>query len=177
MSTSIVFNGIGYSIPLSGDSYGDDLSNYLVAIASGALQKTGGTFTLSGEINFGASYGLKLPYIKSQASNPSSSGVVRLGNTESVSWRNAANNADISLNVNASDKLTYNSIELVDLSSTQTLTNKTLTNPVLSSPTGLTKSDVGLSNVDNTSDATKNAAAVTLTNKTIDASSIDGGTW
>lgn len=36
-----------------------------------------------------------------------------------------------------------------------------------SSLTGLTKSDVGLGNVDNTSDATKNAAAVTLTNKTI----------
>ena len=32
----------------------------------------------------------------------------------------------------------------------------------------LTKSDVGLSAVDNTSDATKNAASVTLTNKTID---------
>jgi hypothetical protein len=32
---------------------------------------------------------------------------------------------------------------------------------------GLVKADVGLSNVDNTSDATKNAAAVTLTNKTI----------
>jgi hypothetical protein len=33
----------------------------------------------------------------------------------------------------------------------------------------LTKSDVGLGNVDNTSDATKNAAVATLTNKTIDA--------
>ncbi len=49
----------------------------------------------------------------------------------------------------------------------QTLTNKTLTAPVINSPTGLTKSDVGLSNVDNTSDATKNAASVTLTNKTL----------
>ncbi|MGB4761862.1 MAG: hypothetical protein WBP12_00730 [Candidatus Saccharimonas sp.] len=35
----------------------------------------------------------------------------------------------------------------------------------------LTKSDVGLANVDNTSDATKNSATATLTNKTI-----DGGT-
>jgi hypothetical protein len=35
----------------------------------------------------------------------------------------------------------------------------------------LDKTAVGLSNVDNTSDATKNAASVTLTNKTIDASS------
>jgi hypothetical protein len=48
---------------------------------------------------------------------------------------------------------------------TQTLTNKTIT-----SPSGLTKSDVGLGNVDNTSDATKNSASVTLTNKTISGS-------
>lgn len=35
----------------------------------------------------------------------------------------------------------------------------------------LTKSDVGLGNVDNTSDATKNSASATLTNKTISGSS------
>lgn len=51
---------------------------------------------------------------------------------------------------------------------TQTLTNKTLTSPVINTPTGIVKGDVGLGNVDNTSDATKNSAAVTLTNKTID---------
>src|SRR5205823_3422126 len=34
--------------------------------------------------------------------------------------------------------------------------------------------DVGLGNVDNTSDATKNAASVTLTNKSIDASQLTG---
>ncbi len=54
---------------------------------------------------------------------------------------------------------------------TQTLTNKTLTSPVINTPTGITKADVGLGNVDNTSDATKNAASATLTNKTIDGSS------
>lgn len=57
-------------------------------------------------------------------------------------------------------------------SSTETQTNKTLTSPTLNSPvintpTGIVKGDVGLGNVDNTSDATKNSAAVTLTNKTI----------
>jgi len=56
------------------------------------------------------------------------------------------------------------------LTGTETLTNKTLTAPVINSPTGIVKSDVGLGNVDNTSDATKNAASVALTNKTIDAS-------
>jgi len=39
-------------------------------------------------------------------------------------------------------------------------------------PHGVTKAQVGLSNVDNTSDSQKNSAAVTLTNKTI-----DGGTY
>lgn len=51
--------------------------------------------------------------------------------------------------------------------STETMTNKTLTSPVINTPTGIVKGDVGLGNVDNTSDATKNAAAVTLTNKTL----------
>jgi hypothetical protein len=58
--------------------------------------------------------------------------------------------------------------ELVTTDGTQTLTNKTLTSPSISTPTGLVKGDVGLGNVDNTSDATKNAATATLTNKTID---------
>lgn len=40
-------------------------------------------------------------------------------------------------------------------SGTQTLTNKTLTSPVINTPTGITKSDVGLSNVNNTTDALK----------------------
>lgn len=57
---------------------------------------------------------------------------------------------------------------VVGTTDTQTLTNKTLTSPVINTPTGITKADVGLGNVDNTSDATKNAATATLTNKTID---------
>jgi hypothetical protein len=50
---------------------------------------------------------------------------------------------------------------------TTTFTNKTLTAPVINSPTGIVKGDVGLGNVDNTSDATKDAAVATLTNKTL----------
>ena len=58
---------------------------------------------------------------------------------------------------------------LVSATSTQTLTNKTLTSPAINTPTGIVKGDVGLGNVDNTSDATKDAATATLTNKSIDA--------
>jgi len=47
---------------------------------------------------------------------------------------------------------------LVGRASTDTLTNKTLTSPVINSPTGIVKGDVGLGNVDNTSDDTKQTA-------------------
>jgi hypothetical protein len=53
------------------------------------------------------------------------------------------------------------------LTGVETLTNKTLTSPVINTPTGIVKGDVGLGNVDNTSDATKNSATATLTNKTL----------
>lgn len=46
-----------------------------------------------------------------------------------------------------------------------------LTSPVINTPTGSTKADVSLGNVDNTSDATKNSATATLTNKTISGAS------
>jgi hypothetical protein len=49
------------------------------------------------------------------------------------------------------------------LTGTQTLTNKTLTSPVINTPTGITKSDVGLANVDNTSDANKPISTATQT--------------
>jgi hypothetical protein len=59
------------------------------------------------------------------------------------------------------------STTLVGTDATQTLTNKTLTSPAINTPTGIVKGDVGLGSVDNTSDATKNSASATLTNKTI----------
>lgn len=57
----------------------------------------------------------------------------------------------------------------VTLNGEETLTNKTLTSPVINTPTGIVKGDVGLGDVDNTSDATKDAATATLTNKTLTA--------
>jgi len=57
--------------------------------------------------------------------------------------------------------------DVVTLADAQSLSNKILVTPAISSPTGLVKADVGLGNVDNTSDATKDAAVATLTNKTL----------
>lgn len=309
MSTTVSVSGTSFSVPSEGDSnWGTDVTNLLIRLSdsSKVLQNTTTTFTLQNELNLGATYGLKLPYIKSTAVNPASSGLIRLGNAESVKWRNAANSADLDLTVNASNVLQFGGVTLalagnasivnadispsaaiaysklnlassivnadvsasaaiaysklnlatsivnadisasasiaysklnlatsivnadiapsaaialsklaaltvsrvvqtnsstgvleassvtntelgylsgvtsslqtqlnstVTLTGTQTLTNKTLTSPVINSPTGIVKADVGLSNVDNTSDATKNSASVVLTNK-----DFDGGT-
>lgn len=72
------------------------------------------------------------------------------------------------LTTHISDTATHGATgAVVGTTNTQTLTNKTLTSPVINSPTGIVKGDVGLGNVDNTSDATKDAAVATLTNKTL----------
>lgn len=65
------------------------------------------------------------------------------------------------------DKLSGIGSKVDGISDANTLTNKTIVSPVITTPTGIVKADVGLSNVDNTSDATKNAATATLTNKTL----------
>jgi hypothetical protein len=53
--------------------------------------------------------------------------------------------------------------DVATLAGTETLTNKTLTSPVINTPTGITKTDVGLANVDNTSDANKPVSTATQT--------------
>lgn len=64
--------------------------------------------------------------------------------------------------------------QVVGIAATQTLTNKTLTSPVINTPTGIVKGDVGLGNVDNTSDATKNSAVASLTNKKLGSLTSNG---
>lgn len=111
MATTVTVAGSSYSIPAEGDSnYATDLTNFFIQIATSTkvLQVSSSNFPITQDVSFGSSYGLKLQYLKSQATNPAASGQVRLGNTESVSWRNAANNADLGLSVNASDVLEFN---------------------------------------------------------------------
>ena len=71
MALPVTFNGVSYSIPEVGDNdWGDNVTDYLVAIASGALQKTGGSFTLTAAVDFGATHGLKSVSYTSKAASP-----------------------------------------------------------------------------------------------------------
>jgi hypothetical protein len=109
MAISILFNGVVYSVPETGDeSWGEDLTTYFVAIPQGALQKTGGSFTLTADVNFGATYGLLSKYFSTRTTAPGSTGLVRLAKTDVITWRNNANSGDLSLAINGSDALTFN---------------------------------------------------------------------
>lgn len=115
MSQNIVFNGVVYTIPATGDdSWGQSTSDYLIAIPQGALQKSGGIFTLSADVNFGANFGLLSKYFTTRTVLPATSGILRLSIADIIAWRNNANSANLDLAVNASDQLTFNGTVLAN---------------------------------------------------------------
>jgi hypothetical protein len=65
---------------------------------------------------------------------------------------------------------------VVGTTDAQTLTNKTLTSPSITTPTGIAKSDVGLGNVDNTSDANKPVSTATQTALNAKEATLTAGT-
>lgn len=134
MAISLTVNGISYSYPQSGDppDWGTAATLWAQAVTNGMLQKQGGLFQLTAEVDLGTTYGLKSLYFKSRTAGLASTGQIRLAHTDTISFRNLAALGDLSLTVNAaSDILRFNSIDLVDVSSSQTLVNKTLTIPTL----------------------------------------------
>lgn len=115
MATNVTLNSVSYSIPATGDSqWGTNVANYLIAISTAVLQKSGGAFTLTADVDFGASYGLKAVKFSSR-STPATVGVFRAGNNQSLAWRDAANAGDLELKVNASDVLEFDGAPLVTL--------------------------------------------------------------
>jgi hypothetical protein len=94
---------------------------------------------------------------------PDAAGTVALTSDISVtaSSTNTFSNKSISLGSNtvtstlAQLNTAISDADVATLAGTETLTNKTLTSPAINTPTGITKTDVGLANVDNTSDANK----------------------
>lgn len=103
MSTNVTLNGIVYTIPTTGEvGWGSNLTSYLVALGSGGiLSLAGGNFPLTADVNFGPNFGVKSPYFESGlvGTIPATQGVLRLDNTESVMWRNAANTGNLALSI------------------------------------------------------------------------------
>ena len=123
MARNLIINGRTYSIPTDGDfNWGDNVEAYLVAISEQALWRTGGSFSLTAPLNLGTSFGLEAVSYSGIDSNISArSGLIRLAHNEVISWRNQANDADISLGVNNSGHLIVNGVNI-----NETFANRTL---------------------------------------------------
>lgn len=167
MSVPVILNGVTYELPETGEiGWGDVVTSYLQAVSTGVLSKASGLFTLTQDVNFGASYGVLSKYFKTRSSNPAQSGVVRLSNAEAVGWRLADNSADRLLTMNASGQLTFNGV-VIGTGSALTAAD------VANVPSGnLTATNVQTALYELQGDIDGYAAAVkTFTNKTMSGAS------
>src|ERR1035438_1577202 len=114
MSDLVLMNGVTYVIPTPGESdWGQNVTDFLIAIPGAILQKSGGPFTLTADVNFGPTYGLISPYFKSTTASISTAGIIRLAKTDTIDWLNNAGSGNNVLGVNSSDQLTYNGLSVV----------------------------------------------------------------
>lgn len=118
MSVNLTVNGTVYAYPSTGDEqWGSVATNWASAVTSGMLQKAGGTFTLTADANFGASFGLLAAYFSTRSSTPSTAGQFRMANADTgIGWRNAANSGNLLLTADSSNRLTYNGVVLANSS-------------------------------------------------------------
>lgn len=171
MATAISFNGVSYSVPSALETNWASLSAYLIALSTGTFQRAGGSFVLTADADFGANFGLKTVYVTSRAASAAAAGVIRLGNAETISWRNAASDADLPLVVNSSNALSYNGNAF--LSSAGVLTGN-LTGNVTGNLTGNVTGNVSGSSGSTTGNAA--TATALAADRTIAGVSFNGNT-
>jgi hypothetical protein len=136
MSVNLTINGQVYAYPEQGDApgWGTNATDWATAVTTGMLQKAGGLFILLDDVDFGANFGLIAKYYESRSASPSQAGVFRLGNDETLGWRNFADAGDLELGVDSSDQLTFNGSPIqggISVSDTSTI-NLTFAGNVLS---------------------------------------------
>jgi hypothetical protein len=130
MATQVTVNGQVFNIPSVGErGWGQEVSSLLNALATGLLQRSGGVFPLTNNVDFGTAHGLLVAWLQSKATNPASSGFLRLSNGDVVSWRNHDNSGNVDLAYHHDtdfnfDILKYAGKDLINEDSQQYLRNK-----------------------------------------------------
>lgn len=117
MSTPVTYVANQYNVPAYQDTgYAQgtgNLSSYLIALATGSLTLSGGTFTLTADANFGANFGLISAYFTSRTASAATAGAVRLANTDTIAWRNFLGSANITMTVNASNQFSFSGADII----------------------------------------------------------------
>lgn len=112
-SVSVTVNGTSYTIPQTNErGWGTSVTSWIQAMSQYSLQPTGGTFALTNDVNFGANYGLKSKYFSTRDANPAGSGLLRLTKSDTIGWRNNANDGNLLLAIDSSDRLTFGGVIL-----------------------------------------------------------------
>lgn len=108
MAITATLLGVPFSIPETSDTGFDGaLTAYLKALSTAFPQLNGGVQSLTAELDFGVSFGIKAAYYKSETVNPASAGQIRLAKTDAIKIRNNANAADLALGIDTLDALTF----------------------------------------------------------------------
>lgn len=143
--------------------FGDQGLNAYIDTGTGRVRKF--TIDLTGKTEVVGA--LKL----TGAGTPGAGKVLKSDATGNATWGTASGTGDALVANPLSQFASTTSLQLKGVLSDATGTGAAVfaNSPALVTPTGIVKNDVGLGNVDNTSDVTKNAATVTLTNKTLTA--------
>jgi hypothetical protein len=136
MATIVSWNGSSFTVPETGEeNWGGvtKVDGLLVSLANNGLQKTGGLFTLSADVDWGAAAGHKSAYYKSRGT-VATAGILRLAKTESVAWLNNAGSGNNTLATDTSDQLLYNGVVIV---------GSTGITPVAAGGTGIASYSIG----------------------------------
>lgn len=176
-AVSVNVNGTSYTIPQTNEKgWGTNVTTWIQAISANTLQPNGGNFTLTADTNFGANFGLISTYYKSRTSDISTAGALRLANTDTIGWRNAANGGNLLLSVDSSDRLLWNGTIIPQPTSAtfqdsgfEIYDNSDNTKKIAFEASGITAGQTRTITVPDASLTMVGAATTqTLTNKTID---------
>ena len=182
MTTAIVFDGVTYNLPaLKDSSWFVAVNAYLTALSTGTLQRSGGAFTLTSNLDFGGLHGVIANFVASNTNtNPAVAGWLRLNAADTINWYSS--HGDYALSVDGNNLLQWlhwdtntssmQTYELLDMTSVQSPRNKTfdgdyntfthISPASLSLPVYPSKGGTGIANDDQSTITIANKYPVTL---------------
>lgn len=109
MSVNLVVNGAAFAYPQTGDTdWGNQATQWAQAVTAGLLPKLGGTFLITGNINFGTIAGLQAKFFGSNVAPIASTGIIRLANADQITWLSQNGSSTLFLTVDSTNTLKFN---------------------------------------------------------------------
>lgn len=106
MPITVPFSGENYEIPSQAErNWAEDLNAFFEALAANSLPRSGGDFTLAADIDLGSVATVIAKAIAANGGNAAAAGFVRMAKSQAIAWRNEAGTGDVTMTINASDRV------------------------------------------------------------------------